>query len=69
MFESWRTNRLNGQIAELTAVHKHFDSQRVNKANAHKEFFAIRPCDAIEALRDEFHVDIHFVNEQEEDEE
>lgn len=52
-----------------TAVHKYFDAQRVNKANAHKEFFAIRPCDAIETLRDEFHVDVHFVNEQEEDEE
>lgn len=51
-----------------TAIHKYFDVQRVNKANGHKEFFAIRPCDAIEALRDEFHVDVHFVNEQEEEE-
>lgn len=47
------------------AIHKYFDDKRVNKANVHKEFFTISPCDAIGALRDEFHVDVHFVNEQE----
>ena len=51
-----------------TAVHKYFDAQRVNKENGHKEFFAISPNDAISALRDVFHVDVHFVNEQEEEE-
>lgn len=49
------------------AVHKYFDAQRVNKENGHKEFFAISPSDAINALRDVFHVDVHFVNEQEEE--
>ena len=51
-----------------TAIHKYFDAQRVNKENGHKEFFAIGPNDAISALRDVFHVDVHFVNEQEENE-
>lgn len=51
-----------------TAIHKYFDAQRVNKENGHKEFFAISPSDAISALRDVFHVDVHFVNEQEEEE-
>lgn len=50
------------------AVHRYFDAQRVNKENGHKEFFAISPSDAINALRDVFHVDVHFVDEQEEDE-
>ena len=50
------------------AIHKYFDAQRVNKENGHKEFFAIGPSDAISALCDEFHVDVHFVNEQEEEE-
>lgn len=51
-----------------TAIHKYFDAQRVNKENGHKEFFSISPSDAISALRDVFHVDVHFVNEQEEEE-
>lgn len=50
------------------AIHKYFDDKRVNKENAHKEFFAISTSDAISALRDEFHVDVHFVNEQEDEE-
>lgn len=51
-----------------SAIHKYFDAQRVNKENGHKEFFTISPSDAISALRDVFHVDVHFVNEQEEEE-
>nr|DAO37072.1 MAG TPA: hypothetical protein [Caudoviricetes sp.] len=51
-----------------SAIHKYFDAQRVNKENGHKEFFAISPSNAISALRDVFHVDVHFVNEQEEEE-
>lgn len=51
-----------------SAIHKYFDAQRVNKENRHKEFFTISPSDAISALRDVFHVDVHFVNEQEEEE-
>lgn len=50
------------------AVHKYFDNKRVNKTNVHKEFFAISPSEAIEVLCNEFHVNVHFVNEQEEEE-
>lgn len=50
------------------AVHKYFDNKRVNKTNVHKEFFAISPSEAIEVLCNEFHVNVYFVNEQEEEE-
>ena len=54
-----------------TRIHDYFDDRRVNKENKHKEFFYISPKEAIDVLRNEFHVDVHFVdedcNENEED--
>lgn len=46
-----------------TRVHDYFDNKRVNKENKHKEFFYISPKEAIDVLRNEFHVDVHFVDE------
>ena len=40
-----------------------FDDKRVNKENKHKEFFYVSPKEAIDVLRNEFHVDVHFVDE------
>lgn len=50
-----------------TQIHEYFDDKRVNKENKHKEFFYGNPKDAIDVLRNEFHVDVHFVNENWED--
>ena len=41
-------------------IHKYFDKERVNPD---REFFRIDPKEAIDVLRNEFHVDVHFVNE------
>lgn len=38
-------------------MHKYFDTERVSP---NREFFRINPKDAIKALREEFHVDVHF---------
>lgn len=46
-----------------TRIHDYFDDRRVNKENKHKEFFYISPKEAIDVLRNEFHVDVHFVDE------
>lgn len=46
-----------------TRIHDYFDDKRVNKENKHKEFFYISPKEAIDVLRNEFHVDVHFVDE------
>lgn len=46
-----------------TRVHDYFDDRRVNKENKHKEFFYVSPKEAIDVLRNEFHVDVHFVDE------
>lgn len=46
-----------------TRVHDYFDDKRVNKENKHKEFFYVSPKEAIDVLRNEFHVDVHFVDE------
>lgn len=46
-----------------TRVHEYFDDKRVNKENKHKEFFYVSPKEAIDVLRNEFHVDVHFVDE------
>lgn len=46
-----------------TRVHDYFDDKRVNKENKHKEFFYGSPKEAIDVLRNEFHVDVHFVDE------
>ena len=41
-------------------IHKYFDKERVNPD---REFFRIEPKEVIDVLRNEFHVDVHFVNE------
>ena len=41
-------------------IHKYFDKERVNPD---REFFRIDPKEAIDVLRNEFHVDVHFVDE------
>lgn len=46
-----------------TRIHDYFDDKRVNKENKHKEFFYVSPKEAIDVLRNEFHVDVHFVDE------
>ena len=41
-------------------MHKYFDKERVNPD---REFFRIEPKEAIEVLRENFNVDVHFVDE------
>ena len=41
-------------------IHKYFDKERVNPD---REFFRIEPKDAIDVLKEIFNVDVHFVNE------
>ena len=41
-------------------IHKYFDKERVNPD---REFFRIEPKDAIDVLREIFNVDVHFVDE------
>lgn len=48
-----------------TKIHEYFDSKRVNIENKHKEFFYITPQEAIKVLKEEFSCDVHFVNEEE----
>ena len=47
-------------------MHKYFAKQRVNP---NKEFFYITPQEAIKVLKEEFDCDVHFVNEEESDDE
>ena len=47
-------------------MHKYFAKQRVNP---NKEFFYITPQEAIKVLKKEFGCDVHFVNEDESDDE
>ena len=47
-------------------MHKYFSKQRVNP---NKEFFNITPQEAIKALKEEFGCDVHFVNEDESEDE
>lgn len=47
-------------------MHKYFDKERVNPD---REFFRIEPKEAIEVLREIFNVDVHFVDENCDDEE
>lgn len=44
-----------------SAMHKYFDAQRINKD---REFFAITPQQAIDALKDHFKVDIWYVDDE-----
>lgn len=52
-----------------TRIHEYFDSKRVNTENKHKEFFYITPQEAINVLKEEFDCDVHFVNEEENEDE
>lgn len=52
-----------------TRIHEYFDNKRVNKENKHKEFFYITPQEAIKVLKEEFGCDVHFVNEEESEDE
>lgn len=49
-------------------IHDYFDSKRYG-LNKHKEFFKITPQEAIKALKEEFDCDVHFVNEEESEDE
>lgn len=46
-----------------TQLHKKLDKCRVNKDNTRKEFFYGEPVDAINILRNEFNVEVHFIDE------
>ena len=51
-------------VFELEAqLHKRLDKYRVNKDNTRKEFFYGEPADAINILRNEFNVEVHFIDE------
>ena len=52
-----------------TRIHEYFDNKRVNTENKHKEFFYITPQEAIKVLKEEFGCDVHFVNEEESEDE
>lgn len=52
-----------------TRIHEYFDNKRVNKENKHKEFFYITPQEAIKVLKEEFGCDVHFVNDEESEDE
>lgn len=52
-----------------TKIHNYFDDKRTNKENKHKEFFNIMPQEAIKVLKEEFGCDVHFVNEEENEDE
>lgn len=52
-----------------TKIHEYFDSKRVNTENKHKEFFYITSQEAIKVLKEEFGCDVHFVNDESEDDE
>lgn len=52
-----------------TRIHEYFNNKRVNKENKHKEFFYITPQEAIKVLKEEFSCDVHFVNENESEDE
>ena len=47
------------------SVHQHFDEQRVNKSNGHKEFFEITPKEAIDVLTNKFNCKVQFAQEDE----
>ena len=49
-------------------IHDYFDSKRYG-LNKHKEFFKITPQEAIKVLKEEFGCDVHFVNEDESEDE
>lgn len=52
-----------------TKVHNYFDKTRVNTENKHKEFFYIDVGEAIRVLKEEFGCEVHFVDEEMEEDE
>ena len=52
-----------------TKIHEYFDNKRVNTENKHKEFFYITPQEAIKVLKEEFGCNVHFVNDEESEDE
>lgn len=44
-------------------LHQRLEKYRVNKINRGKEFFYGKPNDAIKILQNEFHVEVHFIDE------
>ena len=52
-----------------TRIHEYFDNKRVNQENKHKEFFYITPQEAIKVLKEKFGCDVHFVNDEESEDE
>ena len=52
-----------------TRIHEYFNNKRVNQENKHKEFFYITPQEAIKVLKEKFSCDVHFVNEEESEDE
>lgn len=47
-----------------TNIHDHFDKQRTNPDNKHKEFFNITPTEAIEALQKEFNCNVYCLGQE-----
>lgn len=57
-------------VFELEAnIHNCFDNSRTNKENKHKEFFNLTPKSAIRVIEDRFGVKVHFISEEENEEE
>jgi len=52
-----------------TKIHNYFNDKRVNKENLHKEFFYVSPEEAINALKDVFKCEIHYIDKAEINEE
>ena len=48
-----------------TKMHAYFDNKRTNKENKHKEFFNIKPKEAIDVLRNKFNCEVHFTQDNE----
>lgn len=52
-----------------TKIHNYFNNKRVNKENLHKEFFYVTPEEAINALKNVFNCEIHYIDKTETNEE
>lgn len=52
-----------------TKIHNYFNDKRVNKENLHKEFFYVTPEEAINALKNVFNCEIHYIDKTETNEE
>lgn len=59
-----KINSAKEDVFDIEAkLHKRLDSARVNKMNRNKEFFYGSSEEAIKILKEEFKVDVHFVDE------